>query len=115
MSLLEELRRMSPLSTFGEHTWVGRVVYHPMTQIGDTPYWRQLDVPADHPSKDFNLTFMESVEVVFDKGLVLDFHPDRDHPFDLSMCDVTFEGRGGRWTYRAGNLWTPAVQTRMFL
>lgn len=40
---LEFLNSLVQLTTRPEEEWVGLVVYHPMGQVGSTPYWRSCD------------------------------------------------------------------------
>ena len=81
---------MTQLSKITSSQWIGTQVYHPMFQLGDTPYWRV----ADYPPK-----FAEESEEPFlanyDLGVVESWVGD----------EVTFKTPWGYLHYSAENLW----------
>jgi hypothetical protein len=104
--LVSMVRNMPPaglvqLSTLPPDTWRGRLVFHPMTQICGVPYWREADVPKDHPRV---MDPGEQQLYLYDTGVVLSHDPGHY----LGRPEVTFRLWGTQMStlhYGAHNLW----------
>lgn len=91
------------LSSLPKAMWLGRTVYHPMTQMGSTPYWREADLPEGSPARDPDAE--DPQEYYYDIGEV-DSWDEND--------EVTFHfwhDRESTLHYHASNLWCkPMIQ-----
>lgn len=97
--------KLVQLHHFPADTWVGRVVFAPCGQTGDTPTW----VDTDEPPQDASEDGPPGPHPAYDVGVVTRYEPDPDFA-DLGHMRVHFVGsHGSTLHYTAWNLWTPAM------
>ena len=83
------------LTSLPRETWLGTTVYHPMSQRGGVPYWRELDAPPLYPGEERSEAYR------YDVGVVDSVAPD---PLGGWRCRFRTRG-GGTLVYGAYNLW----------
>jgi hypothetical protein len=73
------------LDSLPRETWVGRSIFHPMSQMGGVPHWREADVPEPMRDPDD-----ESPEVyMYDVGVVTEFMSDQEFYGELGWKPET--------------------------
>jgi len=88
-----------PLTELPQEFWPGLPVFHPMLQIGGTPYWRVEDYPEDQVDED------DEPGPAYDVGVVQEWWEEDFHP---ECPRVRFVGSfGSSLHYSADNLWVP--------
>lgn len=93
------------LSTLPRESWKGREVYHPMCQLGDEPFWREVDYPEIVRSEDDT-----SEEWRYDRGIVQSFIRGDElfkNPAWSDHWRVFFLTDETTFEYDSTNLWTP--------
>jgi len=92
------------LHTNPSYAWVGRLVFHPMTQVAGVPYWREADIPEVHAMMRVGPRRDEQDLYLYDAGIVTLFWWEPA----LSRMEVQFRLHGTEHStlhYGAHNLW----------
>jgi len=115
--MLEPPKSLVCLSSIPKEKWKGLRVYHPFSQVGMTPHWRECDDPLNDqdPSKDF----------LYDVGEIEEYTPpteeERDHyPYyqvrfkvseyeDEQFGRITIEALSYNLVYPEYNLWVEPI------
>jgi hypothetical protein len=112
------------LDTLPEDSWVGRVVYHPSAQAGDTPFWCGADQPEwlrkidFDPDEDPPEDEPDWEALIYDRGVVREHRPGpwkgerRDVLFPPDVCAGEPFDNPPDWClcYGANNLWTESPE-----
>jgi hypothetical protein len=83
------------LNTIDQSLWIGLRIYHPMLQVGATPYWKTEDYPTwcadeeDDPGYAYDVGIIDSIFEIDQWG-------------DARVC---FKTKYGKLYYGSYNLW----------